>query len=82
MIGALPLVGSMPKDSSIPGRQCAGQYASFGDVPGVGGMPNVGAMPKGGHFRCAMWRCYAAGLSEFDIGAQRRQLIVIVGLRR
>ena len=37
----------MPKDSSIPGRQCAGQYASFGDVPGVGGMPNVGAMPKG-----------------------------------
>ena len=53
-----------------------------GAMPQVGGMPNVGAMPKGGHFRCAMWRCYAAGLSEFDIGAQRRQLIVIVGFRR
>jgi hypothetical protein len=53
-----------------------------GAMPQVGGMPNVGAMPKDGHCRCAMWRRYAAGLSEFDIGAQRRQLIVIVGLRR
>ena len=38
------MIDSMPKDSSIPGRQCVGQYASFGDVPGVGGMPNIGGM--------------------------------------